>query len=360
MEYGDGDGGATDSQDIFRTTNGTSVPHIDGFPARYLDFQPHQGSQGYRVDSGVDVPDSSDISQFTMVFDMLVPSNNTSNYLALWNADPNNSNDAEVFLSPDNSRYHVTLIGDLGGTWPKGRWNRFVFVNDGDVNTSRIYLNGDTDNVGMVHSNTWSVQDAGSSLPNFWILTDDNGETSGGLIANFAFVPSVLDVGTINDLGAPDAGGIFLDAIGVVGSQPIDGEALLTAPSTLTLDFSHNLDPTSIAAFELNDLTVGGQPVTSVNTLDADTLQFTLAPLGPGNHAVSLAAAAVASTEGVPSGAYSGQFAIALPPQVTTNPATNIEADMATLNGEVLANGFQDPTVRIYWGTTDRGTDAAS
>jgi len=70
------------------------------------------------------------------------------------------------------------------------------------------------------------------------------------------------------------------------------------------------------------------------------------------NHRICLSMAAFAPVGGV---AHDPE-----PPTVVNAAATNITSNSARLNGEVTDDGYEDPTVMIYWGESDGGTDPNS
>lgn len=72
--------------------------------------------------------------------------------------------------------------------------------------------------------------------------------------------------------------------------------------------------------------------------------------------------AAATNSAGTTWAAASTSFttSIITPPVVRNLPATHVRSTMATLSGEVTATGNQTPTVTLYWGLTDGGTNAAS
>jgi hypothetical protein len=230
LEYADGDGGATDTNDEFIISDGTTVPHIDGTPVSCLYFKARgSNAQGYQCRSGIDDPGNG-VYQFTMIFDMFIPTGNNDGFLGIWNGNASNTNDAELFLRPiTGGYYHGGGYYDSPTVpWQKGQWNRFVYVNDYTGNDAKIYVNGT-----LSHDFPSSPDYVYDGDPDpFWFLTDNSpGETSYGYIANFAFVNQLLTPQEASDLGGSSAGGIYAGL--ALTPDPLNGDDLVDTTKVL-------------------------------------------------------------------------------------------------------------------------------
>jgi methionine-rich copper-binding protein CopC len=107
--------------------------------------------------------------------------------------------------------------------------------------------------------------------------------------ANFAFLADTA----WEDFLVAYTTGVAAAAMHVSGSSPAASQAVSTAPTTYTIDFSSAYDPASVQA---RDLTVNGRAADSVTLVDSDTLrfQFQTAPMtAPGTYAMSIASGAI-------------------------------------------------------------------
>ena len=173
-------------------------------------------------------------------------------------------------------------------------------------------------------------------------------------------------VGTGDSTGAARGYGLeairlieFNPNLRVVDSTIVDGAVLTSAPTTVTLDFSADVETTTIDA---SDVTVDGVAATAVTVVDADTLTWTLpANLSPGDHTLALAAGAMTNTPaGLPLEPYSVTFSILGAPEVDNVTATSITPISAEIGATIVNDGGDDPALRMYWGDNDGGRNAAA
>jgi endonuclease/exonuclease/phosphatase family metal-dependent hydrolase len=214
MTYADS---ATPGLTTFATTDGTTVAHIGGQPAKYLSVPAFTGvSNGYLLSLTDSGPNGGGayINQFTFVFDVFVPG--SLNWTALFNTNPLNENDADWYL--DN--LGRVGIGDLGysanGVIIANTWQRLVFAADLGAGVVTFYRNGT-----QVRQRTGvSLLDGRFSLysnidPGADVLLFNENDTSGVYthaiyVNSVAFTDRTLSAADVAALGGPRAEGIFV------------------------------------------------------------------------------------------------------------------------------------------------------
>jgi len=204
----------------FGTTDGSTVPHIAGTPAKYLHAPAFTSdTDGYYLsfaNSGPNTGTNALLNRYTILFDMMEPG--PLDWTALFNTDPYNLNDADFYLAADGS------IGIGGGGYSAvgviapAAWNRLAIVADLAANTLTYYVNGASvksraaDGLGGRWA-LYSNQDFGPDL-----LLFNEGDTSGIYthelyLSSVAFVDRVLSASEIAGLGAAKATGIFVPSL---------------------------------------------------------------------------------------------------------------------------------------------------
>ncbi|MEM9658088.1 MAG: immunoglobulin domain-containing protein, partial [Planctomycetota bacterium] len=146
--------------------------------------------------------------------------------------------------------------------------------------------------------------------------------------------------------------------LAVLNADPSPGDALSASPTTMTIDF--NL-PVEAATLDAGDLTVNGVAASSATLIDEDTAEWSL-PAGviAGDYLLNVSPGAIQSTLGDPFLGYSAPFSVAAPPAVENAAAADVLSTTAAIGVDVLADGFDPPTVLLHWGDSDQGTDSAA
>jgi len=228
----------------FGTTDGSTVPHINGSPAKYMHVPGFsQDTDGYQLqfnNSGPNVGASAGINRYTLLMDIMVPSAWPMSWIVpFFNTDPYNLNDADFYLYGDGS-IGIGYTGySAAGVMTPGAWYRVAFVADLKADTLTYYVNGANVKSGAANGlgGRWSVysnQDAGPDL-----LLFNEGDTSGVYthelyLSSVAFVDRVLGSDELAGLGGPSANGILVPSFSprpVLAIQGATGGARVSWPT---------------------------------------------------------------------------------------------------------------------------------
>jgi hypothetical protein len=237
LSFAGGTGGAVE----WGTAAGFGLPALSGGNAAVLKFPAFNNTQGLLLDTGAAANGGgAGINNYTMFWDILVPDMQAmpTSYMALYNADPNNSNDAEVFIQ--KSSRGIGTRGAYYGTIQDNTWHRVAITvaNSGAFGTVDafssigLYIDGQQQGtVNVVSSDAWTSDQAnalgykrdkyagldgrwtlyptGTGMYT-WLLADESNpaETGAGYISSFMFADCVMSAAEIGALGGPTAGGV--------------------------------------------------------------------------------------------------------------------------------------------------------
>lgn len=267
------DGVTTSNLTVFGTTDGTTIPHIGGKPAKYFRAPAFTSiNNGYTVTFANSPPNGGGafINQYTMVFDILLPS--PINWFPFFNTNPSNAsgNDADFYIAPDGS-VGIAVIGySVAGIISANTWHRVVFAADLAVGTVAYYLNGApvfTGNAPMDGRHAiYSNADAGHDLVLF-----NEGDPSGiythiVYLSSFCFTDRTMSAAEIAALGGPKARGVLTPA-------PSINLSISLQPANVLLNWSGGEGPFQLQkAFALTNNMVWqdvGLPTSSTNAIVA-------------------------------------------------------------------------------------------
>ena len=212
------DGTVTSNLTSFGISDGATVPHIGGYPTRYMRVPAFTNpGNGYHVALTGSGPNGGGIyiNQFTMIFDLLIPA--PLGWTPLFNTNPQNANDADFYVDA-NGRVGIGAIGfSANGAVTANVWHRIAFVADLTAGLVTYYVNGTSVFTGSAsldgrHS-LYSSLDAGPDL-----LLFNEGDASGTYthvcyLSSFAFTDRTMSPAEIQALGGPKDLGIFIQTL---------------------------------------------------------------------------------------------------------------------------------------------------
>ena len=213
------DGNVTSNLTVFGTSDGSTVPHMNGVPVTYLRAPAFTGiSNGYTATFPASAPNGGGayINQYTMVFDILLPP--PINWFPFFNTSPSNpsGNDADFYVAPDGSLGIAAIGYSAVGLIASNTWYRIAFAADLTSGIVTYYINGNPVCTGSGaidgrHA-IFSNANAGADL-----LLFNEGDTSGTYthtvyLSSFLFIDRPMTASEISGLGGPKARGIMIPA----------------------------------------------------------------------------------------------------------------------------------------------------
>jgi hypothetical protein len=200
--------GNTASSTLFGTTATLGLPSLygDDGSKQVMAFPATAPSQGYTVTPNA----GASVGQYTMIWDLYYPESSDIHYRALYQTDPANGNDADLFVK-DWPWGGVGISGIYHGAIRPGEWNRVAITRDA-AGVMTKYINGGYVGQQTVSSSRWTL---GST---FQLLADENNETQPGYLSSYRLVDRALTQGEIFQLGGASGQGaavpgpVFQDA----------------------------------------------------------------------------------------------------------------------------------------------------
>jgi hypothetical protein len=203
---------------VFAVTDGTTIPHIGGAPARVLSVpQFTDPLDGYNLTFSASGANGGGayVNEYTFVWDLYSPG--SADWQALFQTAPDNpaGNDADFYIAPDG-RLGLGSTYAAPGTIQQNTWYRIGFTANLALNRVTYYVNGVqvAQGVGTYpvdgRFSLYSNADAGPDVRLF-----NEGDTSGvythALYLNsIAFVDRELTADEFAALGGPKADGILV------------------------------------------------------------------------------------------------------------------------------------------------------
>lgn len=195
----------------FGTASSFGLPSLPGGDAAVMRFPATTPQQGYTVTHNTPANgtfiDQGFVSNYTLVWDVLWPSESDGAYRSFYQTSRANANDGEFFAlnAPSGG---IGISGNYHGSLTPDAWHRVALVvraADGEGQLHKyidgVFVGGQG-TTGSGIGGRWALE------PDvFHVFTDENNETRPGYLSSMMYVDRNLSMEEITALGGPHAGG---------------------------------------------------------------------------------------------------------------------------------------------------------
>ncbi|MEZ5300600.1 MAG: glycerophosphodiester phosphodiesterase family protein [Verrucomicrobiales bacterium] len=181
----------------------------DGDPD-VLSFPACSSGEGYTLTHGGD-PNGVFIgegltSNYSIIFDIYFPASSDGLWRALFQCDPGNADDAEIYVQNTPSG-GIGISGVYEGSVSPGEWHRLAITVRSAPGEGQLHKYIDGTFVGGQGTTGRAISERWAAQSVLRLLTDDNGETAAGYLASLYFIDRQLTMDEVAALGKPSAAG---------------------------------------------------------------------------------------------------------------------------------------------------------
>ncbi len=211
----------------FDTCSGFGIPNMPDGDGGVMSFPAFNPDNAFAVWHGMPAngdPNAAYVNQYTIIYDLLIPSDEYGQWMSLWQTANCNTNDGDFYVRYDGAigtwgEYHGQLLPDT--------WHRVVAAVDLAADPPRIdkYIDGVL--VGTQGASgldgTHSLYTVGHGVPTL-LIADESNDTAGGYLNAFQIRDYAMTEVEVTAMGGVSNAGIPIGS-GVAGSWDFDNPA---------------------------------------------------------------------------------------------------------------------------------------
>ena len=116
----------------FGTTSSFGISDINGVPTAVMHFMPSVPQWGGYVMTHGAVPNGGGdyVNQYTLIYDIYFPTSADGTWRSLWQTDPSNGSDGDLFVGNANSGNGIGISSVYDGVVTASAWHRLAFAFD--------------------------------------------------------------------------------------------------------------------------------------------------------------------------------------------------------------------------------------
>ncbi len=202
-----GVGGGTAASALGAWTPSYASETIGGSPATVLSFPAFDDTQALEMPNDASPNGSGGLqtkNNWSIVMDVKFPV--LTPFTGLWETDAIGSGDGDYFINPAGG---IGIASQYGGFVAADAWTRIAVTVDSTTTPGSYTLNGYIDGVLAGSATTGSAPGGREAVKSvLHLFTDDDLETSAGLVNSVAYYGEVLSETAIGTLGGPSAAGV--------------------------------------------------------------------------------------------------------------------------------------------------------